>query len=276
MIEMLDAPNNEVKLNQQLFIPNITVRHVEQDVIYDEGMSSLQERINELFNDQPEKKAADLARFAKISRSAVSDWRSGKTKTISGENAFSVAKFFGVNPEWVQTGNGKKYQPSTIAPSSNAEWLGGFDLWDDSTPLRDDEVALPFFREIELSAGSGRHAVQENHGYKLRFAKSTLRKKGVSADHAACVTVSGNSMEPVYPDGCTIGIDTSKNRLVDGDIFAIDHDGELRVKVLYRLPGGGVRLRSFNTVEYPDENYSAEEATKIRILGRVFWWSALR
>lgn len=170
----------------------------------------------------------------------------------------------------------KKAHKKSSTPISNADWLGGFDLWDESTPLRDDEVAIPFFREVELSAGSGRTEVMENHGPKLRFAKSTLRKKGVSASHAACVTVSGNSMEPVYPDGCVLGIDTSKTKLVDGDIFAIDHDGELRVKILYKLPGAGIRLRSFNIDEYPDENYSAEEAARIRILGRVFWWSALR
>lgn len=154
--------------------------------------------------------------------------------------------------------------------------LGEFDLWDGSTPLGKDEVALPFFREVEFSAGPGRHKVIENHGLKIRFAKSTLKKKGVSASDAACVTLSGKSMEPVYPDGCTIGIDKSKNKLVDGDIFAIDHDGELRVKIMYKLTGGGIRLRSFNIDEYPDENYSADEAENIRILGRVFWWSALR
>lgn len=159
---------------------------------------------------------------------------------------------------------------------SNATYLGGFDVWDENTPLDDEEVALPFLREIEVAAGSGRaHQVIKNHGLKLRFAKSTLRKKSVMADNAYCVTVSGNSMEPVLPDGSTIGIDTGNTIIKNGDIYAIDHAGELRVKMVYRLPGGGLRLRSFNSDEWPDEYYSEQECVEIKILGRMFWSATL-
>ncbi len=79
-------------------------------------------------------------------------------------------------------------------------------------------------------------------------------------------------------NGATIGVDKSATRILDGEIYALEHDGMLRVKYLYRLPAGGVRLRSFNTTEHPDEEYSAEqiETQQIRILGWVFWWSTLR
>jgi phage repressor protein C with HTH and peptisase S24 domain len=167
-------------------------------------------------------------------------------------------------------------QKKIAEPTSNAEWHGGFDLWDSKTPLRDDEVELPFYREVELSAGSGRTEVQENHGLKLRFAKSTLRKMGVAKANAACVIVSGNSMEPVLPDGAAIGIDTSKTTLKNGDMYAIDHNGHLRVKLVYKTPNNGIRLRSFNSDEWPDEYYSGESVEKIKILGRVFWYSVLR
>jgi SOS-response transcriptional repressor LexA len=72
-------------------------------------MSSLKARIAELFSDQPDKKAAHLAKYLKISRSSVSSWMTGQTKTIAGDNAFGVAKFFGCNAEWVQSGKGRKY-----------------------------------------------------------------------------------------------------------------------------------------------------------------------
>ena len=64
----------------------------------------------------------------------------------------------------------------------------------------------------------------------------------------------------------------------DGDLFAINHDGQLRVKVLYRLPRGGLRMRSFNRDEHPDEEYSAEDIRQenIEIIGRIFWYSVLR
>ena len=164
----------------------------------------------------------------------------------------------------------------TVKIKPDAEWLGDFDTWDDDTPLGEDEVTLIFYKEVELAAGLGRTEVVEYPQYKLRFAKSTLKKMGVDESAAYCVTVSGNSMEPVLPDGATLGIDTGKTAIKDGDIYAIDHAGSLRVKILYRMPGGGLRLRSYNSEEWPDEHLGPEEAEKIRVLGRVFWCSFLR
>lgn len=163
---------------------------------------------------------------------------------------------------------------ATVSPKATGTIvLGGFDVWDDDTPLNDDEVALPFYREVELSAGSGRHQVVENHGRKLRFAKSTLRKSNVTIAKAACVTVSGNSMEPVLPNGCVVGIDTDNKYIVDGKPYAINYHGDLLVKRLYKIPGGGFRLNSFNS-EYPDINCSADDSGII-IIGKVFWSSQL-
>lgn len=156
------------------------------------------------------------------------------------------------------------------------EFSGSFDLWDGETPLSEDEVALPLFREVELAAGSGQTQVIENHGPKLRFAKSTLRRKGIEEQNAACAYVKGNSMDPVLPDGTTVGVNTADKEIRDGKIYAIDHDGMLRIKYLYRRPGGGIKVVSQNSEEHPTEEYTADEtARNIRIIGRVFWWSVL-
>jgi phage repressor protein C with HTH and peptisase S24 domain len=156
---------------------------------------------------------------------------------------------------------------------SNAQFLDSIEVWDDETPLDDDEVYVPFLKEVELSAGSGRTAVQESSNRKLRFGRISLRNKGVDPYSAKCVTVAGNSMEPVLRNGSTVAVDTSNTRVVDGDMYAIDHAGQLRVKQLYRLPGGGLRLRSFNRDEHPDEEYTAQQIQDqgLAVLGRVFW-----
>ena len=168
-----------------------------------------------------------------------------------------------------------------IEPSSqqhiepNASWLGIFEEWDSATPLNDDEVALPFFREVEMAAGNGRHQVQENHGCKLRFSKSTLKRHGVSVDSAYCVTVSGDSMSPMMPDGCVIGVDTSITAIKDRDIYAIDHNGFLRVKQLFCMPDGRVRLHSLNE-DWIDDFIGGDDLSTFKVLGRVFWGSWLR
>jgi phage repressor protein C with HTH and peptisase S24 domain len=58
-------------------------------------------------------------------------------------------------------------------------------------------------------------------------------------------------------------------------MYAVDHDGMLRVKMLYRLPGGGVRIKSYNNDEFPDEFIQPEKMQDINIIGWVFWWSVL-
>jgi phage repressor protein C with HTH and peptisase S24 domain len=148
--------------------------------------------------------------------------------------------------------------------------------WDDNTPLDDDEVYVPFLREVELAAGSGRFVIEESDSARLRFFKKDLRHNNVQFSNAKCVLVSGNSMLPVLRDGATIGINVGKSSLgdiVDGDMYAIAHHGQLRVKQLYRLPSG-IRLRSFNRDEHPDEDYTFAEIQdqQIAILGHVFWW----
>jgi phage repressor protein C with HTH and peptisase S24 domain len=165
------------------------------------------------------------------------------------------------------------YIPSTenkLSIQSNADWAGLFDLWDESTPLRYDEVALPFFREVELSAGNGSTEVQENHGAKLRFPKETLRQHNVLEEYTACVTVKGNSMEPCLRDGAIVGIDTSTTNIINGEMYAIDHAGHLRVKMLYKMPGDKIRIRSYNHDEWPDEIVNHDE---IRVIGWVFWYA---
>jgi phage repressor protein C with HTH and peptisase S24 domain len=160
-------------------------------------------------------------------------------------------------------------------PTSNAEVIGPIDAWDSNTPLNDDEVEIPFYTEVQLAAGNGTLASIENIGPKLRFARSALIRNGTDVASAVCVKVSGNSMEPVIPDGSTIGIDTAKTDIVDGKIYAISHGEMQRVKMLYRLPNGGVRLKSFNSDEHPEEVYTKEEAFEIKVIGKVFWYSVL-
>ncbi|SOB76152.1 Phage repressor protein C, contains Cro/C1-type HTH and peptisase s24 domains [Marinobacter sp. LV10R510-11A] len=158
------------------------------------------------------------------------------------------------------------------------EFVGRLDAWDSNTPLDDDEVELPLFREVELAAGAGQTEVVENRGAKLRFAKSTLSRAGVMKENAACAFVRGNSMDPVMPNGTCVGVNTGDTTVRDGEIYAIDHDGMLRVKYLHRRPGGGIKIVSQNAIEHEPEDFSAQRVAEenIRIIGRVFWWSVLR
>jgi len=198
--------------------------------------------------------------------------------------AWALAKALQVRLEWLLTGDGEMDEPPGHAlPDTDGDdppyARGGGSLiqpaavWDDDTPVDDDEVEVPFYKEVEFAAGSGAMHGLEINGRRVRYGRSSLRAAGVDPHNAACGKATGNSMEPLIQDGSLVGIDRGKTQIVDGEIYALDHDGMLRVKYVYRLPGGGLRLRSFNHEEHPDETYSGEEAQRIKILGWVWTWS---
>jgi len=183
-----------------------------------------------------------------------------------------VTSVLGLTPEWLEFGTGSPHKQS----NNQAELAGFIEPWDSGTPLDDDEVELPFFTEVELSAGNGSTQVVESHGPKLRFAKSTLRRVGVQPQQAACVTVTGDSMAPMLNDGVVVGVNLGETKIKDGSIYALDQEGMLKVKMLHRLPGGGLRIRSLNRDDYPDEDYDASYfAEHVKILGKIFWYSGL-
>lgn len=190
-----------------------------------------------------------------------------------------LAGALGVRPEWLSSGLGPmraELKDQTIPPES--EW-GAVDAWDKNTPVRDDEVEVPFLKDIEFACGNGRVLSEDHNGFKLRFSKATLRKVGANSDGTGvlCFPATGDSMSPMIPDGTTVAIDTNNKRIIDGKLYAIGQDdgcgGKLkRIKQLHRKPGGKLVLRSYNSDEYPDEEADADG---VEIIGRVFWYSVL-
>ncbi|WP_092313391.1 XRE family transcriptional regulator [Pseudomonas saponiphila] len=219
----------------------------------------------------------ELAERAGLTQTSISDLERGKSKATAF--AAQIASVCGVSPMWLAEGVGEMLKGTSAelsAPPQPGVKLSSIETWDDATPLPDDEVYVPFLREVELAAGSGRFVIEESDSAKLRFFKSDLRRNNVQFSNAKCVIARGNSMFPVLRDGATVGVNTGKNSLgdiVDGDLYAINHNGQLRVKQVYRLPTG-LRLRSFNRDEHPDEDYTFQEIQEqqISILGHVFWW----
>lgn len=217
---------------------------------------------------------AALAERVGVSQAAIQKLTSGKA--AKSKKLVQIANALEVSPNWLDNGSGDMKShvssESTIPPES--EWEG-VDAWDDDTPLPDDEVEVPFLKDIELAAGNGRLVADDYNGFKLRFSKATLRRVGANTDGSGvvCFPASGNSMEPVIPDGATVAVDTDNKRIVDGEIYAINQNELKRIKQLYRKPGGKLIIRSFNRDEYDDEE--ADEAN-VEIIGFVFWYSVIR
>jgi phage repressor protein C with HTH and peptisase S24 domain len=232
-------------------------------IYHPERVMSLAERIKER-REALGITQTELAELIGIKQQSVGSIENGETK--NPRKIFEIAQALKCSVQWLKTGE----------QESNATQLDGVSLWEDEGEDEEDDVYLPFFKEAQLAAGEGRVVELDCEGKKLKFSLRSLKNLGVKPEEAACMSVWGNSMEPVLPDGATVAIDTGSTDIRDGEIYAIDHEGMARVKLVYRLPGGGIRLRSFNSDEYPDEFYYGDETNKIRIVGFVFWYGVTR
>ncbi|HGL4551712.1 TPA: S24 family peptidase [Acinetobacter baumannii] len=177
----------------------------------------------------------------------ITNW---KKRGVSKAGALKAAAKFGVAANWILTGEGKKEESNIIKVVE----------WDTDTPLDNDEVEIPFYKEVLVSCGSGSLAeMVGNETRKLRLSKATLRQYGVDPSNAYALTAFGNSMSPVINNGATVYVDVGRTSIVDGKIYAINHGGLFKFKYLYRLPKGGVKIVSENKEEYPDEYLTAED-----------------
>lgn len=209
-----------------------------------------------------------------VTQGAVAHWLGGRREP-SLEKISVLLDYLGLPPVFLASSS--EVAPARRPIESNAEYLGEMKVWNEGDPIEDDECAIPYFAEVEFAGGGGMTEVMEVSDRMLRFSNATLSAAGVECENAAIARVRGKSMEKLILDGAAIGFDRADTSVIDGEIYAFNHEGMLRVKYLYRLPGGSIRIRSENADEFPDEIMTSEQyRDEIKMLGRVFWWSTVR
>lgn len=102
----------------------------------------------------------------------------------------------------------------------------------------------------------------------LPFHADFFRDKGVDPNNCRLLTARGRSMAPYINDRDIYMVDSAEHCVRDGEIYAIYYEHELLVKQIFKLPGGGLRLHSFNHHEYPDRDISGDQLEYVRIIGR--------
>ena len=207
---------------------------------------------------------AELAAKANTSQQAIQQLEDGKTQRP--RYLPELASALGCDVAYL-LGRTNVVRQNDMPPES--EW-GTVEVWDKHTPLPDDEVEVPFLKDIEFACGDGRIMDEDHNGFKLRFSKSTLRRIGANSngDGVLCFPAKGNSMEPFIPDGSTVAINTLDKKIVDGKVYAINQDGWKRLKILYQTGPDKISIRSFNNEEHPPEEASLYD---VEIIGRMFW-----
>lgn len=232
-------------------------------------MSTFAERLYKLRRD---KKLARDALGLKIgvSKTAIKNWEDGENLP-KVEYVKALAEFFDVSFDWLATGEGGATDITKLpgyAPISE---------WDDRTAMDEDEVAIPFYKDIAFACGHGAVNGDVAHeARKLRMGKRTLSNLGVMPENAFAATARDDSMMPYVQDGDTIYIDKGRKEIKDGRIFAIRFGELCLCKRLYRLPDGGVRIVSDNSDEFPEQIATKQQVIdgEFEVIGWV--WSVSR
>jgi phage repressor protein C with HTH and peptisase S24 domain len=212
--------------------------------------------------------ATDFAANRKVTPQHVNNWFK---RGIPMARIEEVAELLSVNARWLRTGEGPKHP----GEDRGKRGLNGLAKLRPARSGR-EELDIPLYTELPTQ-NPGQTAVSETPNHRVKLARRILEAMDVELSNAICVAMFGNSMADKIQDGSLIGVDKGRTHVIDGEIYALEHDGMLRVKYLYRLPGGGLRLRSHNAAEYPDEIFSADQIQEqnIHVLGWIFWWSTL-
>ncbi|KAF2389884.1 helix-turn-helix transcriptional regulator [Pseudomonas frederiksbergensis] len=212
-----------------------------------------------------------FAEFLDTSPQNVHNWY---TRGVPAHCMEEVARKLSVHSTWLKAAEGPKDLClfDETGNTYNTQAIRGV-----YTVIEPNDVELPFYKETPVAPGSSKTHVIEDISHPIRLPRGHLDSLEINHKDAICAYMVGNSMAEKIADGSTIAIDRGLTQIVDGEIYAIEHDGMLRIKYLHRMPGNGLRLRSHNSAEYPDEVFRPAqiEEQNIRVLGWVFWCSTL-
>lgn len=208
---------------------------------------------------------SDFAAQRKITAQHVNNWFK---RGVPLARLDELAELFCVHPRWLRSGEGPKYpeplKPARPTPASPRP----------QAPLRELDthmVQLPLHR---LNDG----LLQPICGLYQQIPRWALERLRVAPATACCICMPGNNLAPQLPLGAVLAIDRNFTQVVEGEYYALRHNGQLRVHQLSKGPNDLLYLHSHERINHPTERYTPQqrEAQQLEILGWVFWWSCLR
>ncbi|MCC8193668.1 MAG: helix-turn-helix domain-containing protein [Deltaproteobacteria bacterium] len=133
------------------------------------------------------------------------------------------------------------------------------------------EVAFVPLVKAVPRAGSGGLEVDATQKRLYSFHTDFLERKGGSAGSMRLFIVDGDSMEPTIKGGDMIMVNLLDSAVRSGHIYLVRLEGELMVKRLERLPGGGILVKSDNRQHSEHTIDPAAEHIDFAVLGRMCW-----
>ncbi|CDI04143.1 putative Repressor protein C2 [Candidatus Competibacter denitrificans Run_A_D11] len=160
-----------------------------------------------------------LADLVNVSRPAVTQWETGETKSLDGENLHRVAAALRVSIEWLLYGRGSGpadqppviYEPSNVLPGPPIRGMVPIISWVSAGRWREPDVALD---------------------EPLEWLPVTFKTPNVFG-----LRVDGDSMEPDFPPGTIIFVDPDRKAEAMNLVIALNGDDEATFKRLTKEGG---------------------------------------
>lgn len=226
-------------------------------------LKTLAERLRYAMEVLPPKKikGVDLARAVGVKPPSVSDWLSGKSKTMEGENLLKASKFLGVNPNWLATGSGKPFENMKEITHEK----------DELKSFNNIKSIDKFVRKIPVldmvQAGNWREVVYDGINPIDEIYTTYI---GTNPNDIFCVKVEGDSMTPRFHPQDQLIVDPNISVSSGDFVIACNNDYEMTFKK-YRVTGYDEHGREeFELVPLnPDFAPFSSKIHKIKIIGVV-------
>jgi phage repressor protein C with HTH and peptisase S24 domain len=235
-------------------------------------MKTYAERLNWAMNRETKKVSqTELAKKIGISPQSIQYLCDPERGAQGSKHNSKIAAELGISAIWLETGEGSPVQVDYLIEQTRGRSHGveeATTLYLTAEDLADGPY-VPIARgSIKLSAGVSGFAVEfENESEDpIFFRRAWYQRRGFQPEKLIALRVSGQSMESGLFDGDMVVVNTADQVPIDGEVFALNYEGELVIKRMKR-DSGEWWLASDNPdkTRYPDKRCGEG----VSIIGRV-------
>jgi len=208
-------------------------------------MKTLQERLiwartQKAARDGADFTQQDLATKAGVTQGSIAHLESGRTKT--SRSLTKIATALGVSADWLGDGRGTPFSAGEVdvAPASDpVTLLPGSLLVADHGSDHPSRTKILKVANIKLSAGVTGFQVEldDQDGGLWEVPTRWLKKRNLNPKHLLAIEIKGESMEPNLVAGDLVIVNTADTTLVNGEVYAVNYEGEPVIKRLIREAG---------------------------------------
>ncbi|MFJ2985787.1 MULTISPECIES: helix-turn-helix transcriptional regulator [unclassified Pseudomonas] len=209
---------------------------------------------------------SDFAAQRRVTPQHVNNWFK---RGIPLARLDELADLFCVHRRWLRSGEGPKHPSSilrhfAVQPTPN----------DSPTSL-----STPATQLLQVPYHEVRHGqLVALDDHCLQLPAKALQALGIAPANAVCVAMPTRNMAPWMPRDAVLAIDLSQTQVIDGETYALLHNGTLRVNCLSLGHNDTLCLHNHDRHSYTVERFTAaqRQAQRLQILGWVFHWSHFR